>query len=125
MANKSFDFGKLKRSFYPTKLKDGKTLVVEMGVGMRITKEYCFQLFDGVLNLMKNLGMWSVQVSDKNGKFMNDIVLTLKASEQYSSQGITITFDILRMNLLRNIINIFCEIIDVGVHCFNLLCNIL
>ncbi|WP_028509725.1 M14 family metallopeptidase [Ruminococcus sp. NK3A76] len=35
-----------------------KTLVVEMGVGMRITKEYCTQLFDGVLNLMKQLGMW-------------------------------------------------------------------
>ena len=35
-----------------------KTLVVEMGVGMRITKEYCEQLFDGLLNLMKNLGMW-------------------------------------------------------------------
>lgn len=35
-----------------------KTLVVEMGVGMRITKEYCAQLFDGVLNLMKELGMW-------------------------------------------------------------------
>ena len=35
-----------------------KTLVVEMGVGMRITKEYCQQLFDGVLNLMKELGMW-------------------------------------------------------------------
>lgn len=35
-----------------------KTLVVEMGVGMRITKEYCQQLFDGVLNLMKQLGMW-------------------------------------------------------------------
>lgn len=35
-----------------------KTLVVEMGVGMRITKEYCRQLFDGVLNLMKELGMW-------------------------------------------------------------------
>lgn len=30
MANKNFDFGKLKRSFYPTKLKDGKILVVEM-----------------------------------------------------------------------------------------------
>lgn len=42
----------------------------------------------------ENLGMWSVQVSDQNGKFMNDIVLTLKANEQYSSQGITITFDI-------------------------------
>ena len=36
-----------------------KTLVVEMGVGMRITKEYCRQLFDGILNLMKELGMWS------------------------------------------------------------------
>lgn len=36
-----------------------KTLVVEMGVGMRITKEYCFQLFDGVLNLMKQIGMWN------------------------------------------------------------------
>ena len=35
-----------------------KTLVVEMGVGMRITKEYCNQLFDGILNLMKELGMW-------------------------------------------------------------------
>ena len=39
-----------------------KTLVVEMGVGMRITKEYCNQLFDGILNLMKNLGMWKGDV---------------------------------------------------------------
>lgn len=35
-----------------------KTLVVEMGVGMRITKEYCYQLLDGIINLMTNLGMW-------------------------------------------------------------------
>ena len=35
-----------------------KTLVVEMGVGMRITKEYCQQLFDGIFNLMAELGMW-------------------------------------------------------------------
>ena len=40
-----------------------KTLVVEMGVGMRITKEYCKQLFDGILNLMKELGMWSGETS--------------------------------------------------------------
>ena len=39
-----------------------KTLVVEMGVGMRITKEYCAQLFDGVMNLMKQLGMWKGEV---------------------------------------------------------------
>lgn len=35
-----------------------KTLVVEMGVGMRITKEYCNQLTAGIFNLLKSLGMW-------------------------------------------------------------------
>ncbi|MGN0622735.1 MAG: M14 family metallopeptidase [Oscillospiraceae bacterium] len=39
-------------------MRGTKTLVVEMGVGMRITKQYCYQLFDGILNLMRNLGMW-------------------------------------------------------------------
>lgn len=34
------------------------TLVVEMGVGMRITKVYCDQLVEGILNLMRELGMW-------------------------------------------------------------------
>lgn len=34
------------------------TLVVEMGVGMRITEEYGHQLIAGILNLMKRLGMW-------------------------------------------------------------------
>ncbi len=34
-----------------------KTLVVEMGVGMRITKEYCKQLVDGIINLLVNLEM--------------------------------------------------------------------
>lgn len=35
------------------------TLVVEMGVGMRITKKYGDQLVDGILNLMKKMGMWT------------------------------------------------------------------
>ncbi len=35
------------------------TLVVEMGVGMRITKEYGNQLVDGIFALMKELGIWS------------------------------------------------------------------
>jgi hypothetical protein len=35
------------------------TLVVEMGVGMRITPAYGDQLVEGILNLMKELGMWS------------------------------------------------------------------
>ncbi|MGN1159183.1 MAG: M14 family metallopeptidase [Lachnospiraceae bacterium] len=34
------------------------TLVVEMGVGMRITKEYGEQLFEGILHLMKQLSIW-------------------------------------------------------------------
>jgi len=34
-----------------------KTLVVEMGVGMRITKEYCSQLIDGIICMLVNLGM--------------------------------------------------------------------
>ena len=35
------------------------TLVVEMGVGMRITKEYCHQLVDGIFALMNKLGIWN------------------------------------------------------------------
>lgn len=34
------------------------TLVVEMGVGMRITRAYGDQLVDGIFNLMGNLGIW-------------------------------------------------------------------
>jgi predicted deacylase len=35
-----------------------KTLVVEMGIGMRITREYGNRLVDGIFNLMSRLGMW-------------------------------------------------------------------
>lgn len=34
-------------------------LVVEMGVGMRITKEYGEQLADGIMHLMKKMGIWT------------------------------------------------------------------
>lgn len=33
-------------------------LVVEMGVGMRITKAYCHQLVDGIFHLMAHMGVW-------------------------------------------------------------------
>ncbi len=39
------------------------TLVVEMGVGMRITEEYGNQLLIGIYNIMKNLGIYK---ADKN-----------------------------------------------------------
>lgn len=35
------------------------TLVVEMGVGMRITQAYGEQLFRGILHLMKQMGIWT------------------------------------------------------------------
>lgn len=35
-----------------------KCLVVEMGVGMRLTPSYGEQLVDGILNLMRDQGMW-------------------------------------------------------------------
>lgn len=38
------------------------TLVVEMGVGMRITKEYTNQLVDGIFALMKDMGIWTGDV---------------------------------------------------------------
>ena len=38
-------------------------LVVEMGVGMRITKEYGRQLTEGIFYLMKTLGIWDGEVS--------------------------------------------------------------
>ena len=38
-------------------------LVVEMGVGMRITKVYGDQLVDGIFNLMKKMGIWTGDVS--------------------------------------------------------------
>jgi predicted deacylase len=36
-----------------------RTLVIEMGVGMRITESFCVQIVDGILNLLRELGMWS------------------------------------------------------------------
>ena len=56
------------------------TLVVEMGVGMRITKAYCDQLTDGIFVLLKDLGIWtgdviepkkSIESTDGSVHFLN------------------------------------------------------
>lgn len=39
-----------------------KTLVVEMGIGMRITREYGDRLVEGIFNLMVSMGMWRGEV---------------------------------------------------------------
>ncbi len=38
-------------------------LVVEMGVGMRLTREYGDQMVDGIFNTMKELGIWTGEVA--------------------------------------------------------------
>ena len=40
-----------------------------------------------------NLGLWSEQLSNDDGTFTEPIVLTLTSEGQYSSQGLTFTFD--------------------------------
>ena len=40
-----------------------------------------------------NLGLWSEQLSNVDGTFTEPIVLTLTSEGQYSSQGLTLTFD--------------------------------
>jgi uncharacterized protein len=39
------------------------TIVVEMGIGMRLTLDYGNRLVDGIFNLMRKLGMWKGSVS--------------------------------------------------------------
>ncbi len=41
---------------------DTPTLVVEMGIGMRVTRAYGDQLIAGILSLMAHLGMWKAPV---------------------------------------------------------------
>ncbi len=41
-------------------------IVVEMGVGMRITKEYGDQLLSGVLRVMRKLGIWQNEADDSD-----------------------------------------------------------
>ena len=40
-----------------------------------------------------NLGLWSEQISNGDGTFTTPIVLELESTGQYSSQGLTLTFD--------------------------------
>lgn len=57
------------------------TLVVEMGVGMRITKSICEQLVDGIFYTMKELGIWQgdvapcrkpmISIDESNVAFLN------------------------------------------------------
>ena len=43
---------------YSLNVRNTPTLVVEMGVGLRITESFCHQLTDGIFHLMAQLGIW-------------------------------------------------------------------
>ena len=47
-------------------------LVVEMGVGMRLTGVYGQQLTKGILNVMKNMGMWDGDVLPDSNPLVSD-----------------------------------------------------
>ncbi len=49
---------------YTLNTRNVPTLVVEMGVGMRITKEYGAQLTKGIFSLLKELGIWKGDVKE-------------------------------------------------------------
>ena len=49
------------------------TLVVEMGVGMRITRSYGEQLTDGIFNLMRELGIWTGEVRTTHTPIVSSI----------------------------------------------------
>jgi predicted deacylase len=81
-------------------LRGVKTLVVEMGVGMRITENYCTQLLDGILNLLSKLGMWSGEIrqtkiplvsKDRHVGFVNSdaagIFIPSAAHRDYVNEG--------------------------------------
>lgn len=44
------------------------TLVVEMGIGMRLTLEYGNRLVDGIFRLMAEMGMWKGELQDSDYK---------------------------------------------------------
>lgn len=63
---------------YSLNMAGTKTLVVEMGVGMRITEEFGNQLCQGILSLMKHLGMWSGPVEE-----VREPIVSMDGSVEY------------------------------------------
>lgn len=57
---------------YSLNSRGTNTLVVEMGVGMRITMEYCTQLVEGILRVMKRMGIWTGPVTEARLPLMAD-----------------------------------------------------
>ena len=57
---------------YSLNAQNTPTLVVEMGIGMRITKAYCDQLCDGIFKMMAELGIWEGEVNEVREPIISD-----------------------------------------------------
>ena len=57
---------------YSMNSRNVPTLVVEMGVGMRITQEYGNQLTDGIFRLMKELDIWNGPAAEVREPVISD-----------------------------------------------------
>lgn len=57
-------------------VKGTPCIVVEMGVGMRITKAYGDQMVDGIFNVMKELKIWSGQL--ERTEALHEPIISLK-----------------------------------------------
>lgn len=57
---------------YSLNALDTPTLVVEMGVGMRITRDYGDALTDGIFVLMKDMGIWEGDVIEPKKPIISD-----------------------------------------------------
>lgn len=57
---------------YSLNSRNVPTLVVEMGVGMRITRSIGDQLVEGILNLMKELDIWQGEVGEIRTPIVSD-----------------------------------------------------
>jgi predicted deacylase len=97
-----------------------KTIVVEMGVGMRITESYCEQLLNGIMNLLHKLEMYSGEVrnvktpiisKDRGVGFINSdaagIFIPCAAHGSYVREGdlVGMVLDPLTGNVVENAVS--------------------
>lgn len=64
-------------------VKGTPCIVVELGVGMRLTKNYCDQLTKGILNLMKSMGIWN----DKRAYYVKEPIVSTNKDVSFCNAG--------------------------------------
>ncbi|MGM9533537.1 M14 family metallopeptidase [Intestinibacter sp.] len=58
-------------------------IVVELGVGMRLTQTYCNQTTKGILNLMKEMGIWN----DKRQYYIKEPIISTNKDVSFCNAG--------------------------------------